>query len=65
MDEKIWSEWINARLNALRNQQYRLQNGIVLPESEQSYEFRSRSSDVKKPTSNNDALYNEADAIIG
>jgi len=65
MDEKIWSEWINARLNALRNQQYRLKNGIVLPESEQSYEFRSRSSDVKKSTTNNDALYNEADAIIG
>lgn len=65
MDEKIWSEWINARLNALRNQQYRLQNGIILPETEQSYEFRARPSGVKKPTTNNDALYNEADAIIG
>lgn len=50
MDEKIWSEWINARLNALRNQQYRLKNGIVLPESERSNYFKNRPSGVEKPT---------------
>jgi len=65
MDEKIWSEWINARLNALRNQQYRLKNGIVLPESERSYRFTTRPSGTTNTTTDNDVLYNEADAIIG
>ena len=58
MDEKIWSEWINARLNALRNQQYRLKNGIVLPESERSYYFKNR------PTDTNNDLIREADALF-
>ena len=33
-DESIWMAWLEARYNAAENMLYRLQNNIVLPESE-------------------------------
>ena len=46
-DEKIWVDWINERMVALRNVQNRLNNNAVLNESEQSFRYRAPTSNYK------------------
>ena len=43
-DEKIWVDWINERMVALRNVQNRLNGNVVINESEQSYRYRALKS---------------------
>ena len=46
-DEKIWVDWINERMVALRNVQNRLNGNVVINESEQSYRYRAPTSNYK------------------
>ena len=46
-DEKIWVDWINERMVALRNVQNRLNGGQVLNQSDQSYGYRAPTSNYK------------------
>ena len=46
-DEKIWVDWINERMVALRNVQNRLNGNVVINESEQSYRYRAPVSNYK------------------
>jgi hypothetical protein len=62
-DEQIWVDWINERMVALRNVQNRLNGNVVINESEQSYRYRAPTS--RNTTTDNNAILDEADAIIG
>jgi len=46
-DEKIWVDWINERMVALRNVQNRLNGNVVINESEQSFRYRAPVSNYK------------------
>ena len=46
-DEKIWVDWINERMVALRNVQNRLNGNVIINESEQSYRYRAPVSNYK------------------
>jgi len=56
-------DWINERMVALRNVQNRLNGNVVINESEQSYRYRAPTS--RNTTTDNNAILDEADAIIG
>jgi hypothetical protein len=56
-DEKIWVDWINERMVALRNVQNRLNGNVVINESEQSYRYRA-------PTSRNTTISKESQSWL-
>ena len=56
-DEKIWVDWINERMVALRNVQNRLNGNAVINESEQSYRYRA-------PTSRNTTISKESQSWL-
>jgi len=56
-DEKIWVDWINERMVALRNVQNRLNGNAVLNESEQSFRYRA-------PTSRNTTISKESQSWL-
>jgi hypothetical protein len=56
-DEKIWVDWINERMVALRNVQNRLNGNVVINESEQSYRYRA-------PTSKNTTISKESQSWL-